>query len=113
MFPIVRVDTNKSISYIQPFVQELYTCHNYGHIIVTTRIQGAKLFSRYLLPKDHDDVFNISLCMYPLQKLSFFASCELMVKRLKLDESEILELSENDGNNFRCGAFNRCDQGLV
>ena len=95
-----NVDTNESISYIQPFVQELYTYHNYAHIIVTTRIQGAKLFSRYLLPKDHDDVFNISLCMYPLQKLSFFASCELMVKRLKLDESEILQLSEKDGNKM-------------
>ena len=67
---------------------------NYAHILITSRIQGTKPFSQHLFPNDQDDVFNISLSIYPIHKLSSFASWKLMIQRLKLDESEILQLTK-------------------
>ena len=93
-----NVDTDDSIGYIKPYIQELSTLDSI-HIMITSRIQSARVFSAKLFPNDKDDVMDIASCIYTVQKLSLCVSRRLMLKRLNLDENEIQELTE-EGNQL-------------
>ena len=102
-----NVDTDESIGYIKPYLQELSTLDSI-HIMITSRIQSARVFSEKLFPNDKDDVMDIASCIYTVQKLSLCVSRRLMLKRLNLDENEMQELTE-EGNQLLQAILNHFD----